>query len=138
MPLALFALVLLEIRSLFLPRLAWIVIFLFWASCSCRDARLVSPHPVFSLRWGQQTFLFFCPYFSFPRSQGYRCEPGTPGSFLLLLLSDVPSLSPAELPAFSSPEAQSPGSSSVRSLSSSWYPLDLGSAEKFLFHVNIV
>jgi hypothetical protein len=57
-PLDLFALVILEIGSWFLPRLAFTAILLFYASCCSLDDRHVSPCKVFS-PWGDilQTFL---------------------------------------------------------------------------------
>jgi hypothetical protein len=46
-PPARFALVILEIGSCFLPRLAWTTILLLYASCYSWDVRHVSPHPTF-------------------------------------------------------------------------------------------
>jgi hypothetical protein len=41
----LFAMVNLEMGSHFLPRLAWTVVLLFWASCHSWDDRRLPPHP---------------------------------------------------------------------------------------------
>jgi hypothetical protein len=68
-PLALFALAILEIRSYFLPRLCWAMIFLFYASCC------------YWLTWGLVNFLpglalnFGPPDLSLPSRQYYRYEP---------------------------------------------------------------
>jgi hypothetical protein len=71
---ALFVLVILEIGSTFLPRLAWTKILLFYAaSCCSGDTEMLHHNQLFSTEMGVSQFLVFCL--------------GYPGSGIILISS---------------------------------------------------
>jgi hypothetical protein len=85
---ALFTVVILEIGSCFLPRLAKTVILLFYTSSHSWDDRHVPPHPAFFLlRWGSQELSCLdwagMVIFLIPCSLGRHLQPLAPTSILI-------------------------------------------------------